>query len=156
MYVTRRETEKKSCTVENFCCVFCCKRNGLKILLAKPCQALWGILSSSCVCKQIVVLCSMLQKSSRHKSNRCTELSQYNFRNSFFLIFLVEKYFLPQHHLTPVSNDNACSRLVSGFLQGYLLQPTIHMASCGILPEKQHALNVHQVCPLMWLVSVWE
>lgn len=51
MYVIRREMEKKSCTVENFCCIFCCKRNGFKTLLAKPCQALW--VSASCVCKQL-------------------------------------------------------------------------------------------------------
>lgn len=50
---------------------------GVKTLLAKSCQALW--VSAPCVCKQIVGLCSVLQKSNCHRSKRHTEFSSVQF-----------------------------------------------------------------------------
>jgi len=74
---------------------------GVKTLLAKSCQALW--VSASCVCKQIVGLCSVLQKSSRHRSNTHAEMAEHNFRNSFLLHFPCRKTLsatVPPHSCT--------------------------------------------------------
>lgn len=61
----------------------------VKNLLAKSCQAPW--VSVSFVCKQIVELCLLLQKSNCHRSKRHAELAQHNVRNPLLLLFPCNK-----------------------------------------------------------------